>query len=162
MSSSPSLWTWCLLSVTIHLLSTWFFLFFLKKVTPYVRVSDTVLGQRQYPYLGTNLLEVAGHCSAFFWYLNTCQMLCKPMCRFVSLMSTLLTCGPPVNHSDLAWVWCVILEMPYWVCQALLSSIPAVRWDPRVFSGMRALYPEAMRILLSVSRVHFNAVVVLS
>lgn len=124
---------------------------------------DTVLGQRQYPYLGTNLLEVAGRCSAFFWYLNTCQRLCKPVCHFVRVSCRLCSpVVPPVHRSDLAWVWCVVFEMPYWVCQALLASFPAVCGDPCVFSGMRALDPEATRISLSVSRVHFHAVVVLS
>lgn len=124
---------------------------------------DTVLGLRQYPYLGTNLLEVAGRCSAFFWYLNTCQRLCKPVCRFCkSLVSTLLTWVPQSTAVTRRGFGVSSIEMPYWVCQALLSSIPAVCGDPHVFSGMRALDPEAARISLSVSRVHFHAVVVLS
>lgn len=71
-----------------------FLSFLFKESDSACRDGDTALGQRQHPYLGTSLLEVAGHCSAFSWYLNTCQRLCEPVPFCKSLMLTLLTCGP--------------------------------------------------------------------
>lgn len=54
---------------------------------------------------GQTLLDVAGHSSAFFWYLITHQRFCKPVCHFVSLRLTLLTCRPHPYPQSTAMTW---------------------------------------------------------
>lgn len=132
-------------------------------MTPYVRERDTVLGQspiRNKP----SWKWLVVRCSAFFWYLIIHQRFCRPVCHFVSLMLTLLTCGspPPQSTAVTQHGFCVssskcLIGYARLYCQA--SQLSA---ETYMSSLGCALDPEAMLTLLSVSRVHFNTAIVLS